>query len=183
MRHAIARRLATEESGFTLIELLIVITILGSLTSIALPSYLGFQDRANKTAASTNIGVLTRDIERYDVNNYAGAPTATDPNWNGTDAAGTGTNGDAGYNDTWAGSGHDVISLIQSKYDPSISTSSYQWDPAGWAPAAGSTTSTDYCVYTVVGVWYAAKHGPNGPITTGKTMHLGGAPNGDCYAS
>jgi len=83
----------------------------------------------------------------------------------------------------WAGGGHDVISLIQSKFDPSISPSSYYFDPAGWAPAAGLTTSTDYCTYTVAGVWYGARHGPNGAITTGKTLHLGGAPNGDCYVS
>ncbi|HET8893685.1 MAG TPA: prepilin-type N-terminal cleavage/methylation domain-containing protein [Gaiellaceae bacterium] len=183
MRHAIGARLVREESGFTLIELLLVATILGILTSVAAPAYLGFQDRANQTAASTDIGVLTRDIERYDANNYPGAPTATDPDWNGSDAAGTGTNADTGYNDTWAGGGHDVISLLQSKYDASISTSSYYFDPTGWAPAAGLTTSTDYCAYVVIGVWYAAKHGPNGPITTGKTMTLGGAPNGDCYAS
>lgn len=178
-----ATRLAREERGFTMVELLIVMTILGILTTVGVPSYLSFKDNADKGAASANIAVITRDIERYDLNNYPGAPTATDPNWNGTDAAGAGTNGDAGYDDTWAGAGHDVVSLLQAEYDASIVPANYHWDPVGWAPAAGLTTSTDYCVYTAVGLWYAARHGPKGAITVGKTMTIGGVPNGDCYAS
>src|SRR5438445_13470200 len=47
-------RLASQD-GFTLIELLMVIVIIGILTTIAVPSYLGFRIKAYQAAAQTNV--------------------------------------------------------------------------------------------------------------------------------
>ena len=53
------------EQGFTVIELITVIIIIGILLAIAVPSYLGFRDRAANNAAKANLRAAVPAAKSY----------------------------------------------------------------------------------------------------------------------
>lgn len=66
------RRVAGDERGFTLIELMVVVLIIAILIAIAVPTFLGAQDRARNRAAQSELRnaltaaeALATDYERY----------------------------------------------------------------------------------------------------------------------
>ncbi|HEY7690737.1 MAG TPA: prepilin-type N-terminal cleavage/methylation domain-containing protein [Gaiellaceae bacterium] len=59
------RKRLRSEKGFTLIELLVVMIILAILTAIAIPSYLSFRDRANKSAAGADLRAAIPSVEAF----------------------------------------------------------------------------------------------------------------------
>src|SRR4051812_41570150 len=146
---AVRGRLA-DERGFTLVELTIVLLVLGILMTIALPSYLSFKDRANKTAAKESISDLQKAAIAYRADNFPSSSADPDTATSTTD------NGFQGI----------ALNALATHYNASISTipgSPYVINPAGYTP---TDDKVDICLTAVAGRYVAAVD-QTGKITVG----------------
>lgn len=72
-----ARATRRARKGFTLIELLVVVVIIGILAAIALPNFMGAQDKAKNASTISNGNSIRLALEQYSTDNGGFYPNNT----------------------------------------------------------------------------------------------------------
>ena len=148
-----------KRNGFTIVELLIVIVVIAILAAVSIVAYNGVQQRARDSNRKSDLSVIAKALQMYNIDNGNYAVSDADGNCTGNAGAG------GWYNHDYDGTGPlktvdrcltDGGYLSQSMIDPSGSK----------ACSVGTSTCFAYMKYTCASGTYIYAHLETEPISS-----------------